>query len=53
LLWVSPESLTYEVRAIWWSSKIEPGMIATDFGGRSFDFSNDENITEYKKLLRY
>jgi hypothetical protein len=28
---------------------IEPGMIATDFGGRS-DFSNDENITEYQKL---
>jgi hypothetical protein len=29
--------ITYEVRAIWWSSKIiEPGMIATDFGGRSF-----------------
>jgi hypothetical protein len=26
-------------------------MIATDFGGRSFDFSNDENITEYQKIV--
>jgi hypothetical protein len=30
---------------------IEPGMIATDFAGRSFDFSNDENIVEYQSLV--
>jgi hypothetical protein len=30
---------------------IEPGMIATDFGGRSFDFSNDENIAEYQSIV--
>ena len=26
---------------------IEPGMIKTDFGGRSFDFVLDESMTEY------
>ena len=30
---------------------VEPGMIATDFGGRSFDFQNDESIAEYQPLV--
>lgn len=46
------ESLNYEVEQFGGQVKIvEPGMIATDFGGRSFDFSNDENIYEYQKIV--
>lgn len=46
------ESLNYEVEQFGGQVKIiEPGMIATDFGGRSFDFSNDENITEYQYIV--
>ena len=46
------ESLNYEVEQFGGQVKIvEPGMIATDFGGRSFDFSNDENMTEYQKIV--
>ena len=26
-------------------------MIATDFAGRSFDFSNDENMQEYQSIV--
>ena len=47
------ESLNYEVEQFGGQVKIvEPGMIATDFGGRSFDFSNDENMVEYQKVVR-
>lgn len=46
------ESLNYEVEQFGGQVKIiEPGMIATDFAGRSFDFSNDENIVEYQSLV--
>ena len=46
------ESLSYEVAQFGGRVKIvEPGMIATDFSGRSLDFSNDENITEYQDLV--
>ena len=46
------ESLNYEVAQFGGQVKIvEPGMIATDFGGRSFDFSNDENMAEYQKIV--
>ena len=46
------ESLNYELEQFGGQVKIvEPGMIATDFGGRSFDFSNDENMTEYKNIV--
>lgn len=46
------ESLNYEVQQFGGQVKIvEPGMIATDFGGRSFDFSNDENMLEYQKIV--
>ena len=30
---------------------VEPGVIKTDFGGRSFDFSNDESLAEYQKVV--
>ncbi|PUZ28992.1 short-chain dehydrogenase/reductase [Chitinophaga parva] len=47
------ESLSYEVSQFGGQVKIvEPGAIATDFGGRSFDFSNDETLTEYQPLVQ-
>ena len=46
------ESLNYEVAQFGGQVKIvEPGMIATDFSGRSLDFSNDETMTEYQNLV--
>ncbi len=46
------ESLNYEVEQFGGQVKIvEPGMIATDFAGRSLDFSNDENMTEYQNIV--
>jgi NADP-dependent 3-hydroxy acid dehydrogenase YdfG len=47
------ESLHYELRALGIRVKvIEPGMIKTDFGGRSFDFNNDPKLPEYQPLVR-
>lgn len=31
---------------------VEPGMIKTDFGGRSFDFANDESMKEYQSVVQ-
>ncbi|PSK93210.1 SDR family oxidoreductase [Taibaiella chishuiensis] len=46
------ESLSYELGAIGCRVKIvEPGAIATDFTGRSFDFSNDESLAEYQPMV--
>jgi NAD(P)-dependent dehydrogenase (short-subunit alcohol dehydrogenase family) len=46
------EALHFEMEPIGTKVKIvEPGMIATDFGGRSFDFSNDESMTEYQGIV--
>jgi short-subunit dehydrogenase len=46
------ESLNYEVEQFGGQVKIiEPGMIATDFAGRSFDFSNDSSLTEYQNIV--
>ncbi|MDP9960756.1 SDR family oxidoreductase [Chryseobacterium lathyri] len=46
------ESLSYEVAQFGGQVKIvEPGMIATDFSGRSLVFSNDESIPEYQNLV--
>lgn len=46
------EALHYEVEQFGGKVKIvEPGMIATDFAGRSFDFSNDETMLEYQNIV--
>jgi len=46
------EALSFEMESIGVKVKIvEPGMIKTDFGGRSLDFNNDENLTEYQELV--
>jgi short-subunit dehydrogenase len=46
------ESLRYEIEQIGCKIKIvEPGAIATDFAGRSFDFNNDENLEEYQNVV--
>jgi NAD(P)-dependent dehydrogenase (short-subunit alcohol dehydrogenase family) len=46
------EALSYELEEIGCRMKIvEPGIIATDFGGRSFDFNNDENLAEYQNII--
>lgn len=47
------ESLHYELSAFGVRMKIvEPGMIKTDFGGRSFDFQNDESLEEYQETVQ-
>jgi NADP-dependent 3-hydroxy acid dehydrogenase YdfG len=46
------EALTHELKAIGTKMKIiEPGIVATDFGGRSFDLRNDERLTEYQPVV--
>ncbi|UKT65607.1 SDR family oxidoreductase [Pedobacter mucosus] len=46
------ESLSYELAQFGVRVKIvEPGAIATDFTGRSLDFSNDEALTEYQPFV--
>ena len=45
------EALNYELNQIGAKAKIvEPGAIETDFAGRSFDFKNDESMTEYQTI---
>lgn len=47
------ESLHFELAAAGIRTKIvEPGLIATDFGGRSFDFTNDETMAEYQPVVQ-
>lgn len=47
------EAMHYELEAAGIKTKIvEPGMINTDFGGRSFDMVNDENMTEYQPVVQ-
>jgi NAD(P)-dependent dehydrogenase (short-subunit alcohol dehydrogenase family) len=46
------EALTFELDAIGARMKIvEPGLIATDFGGRSLELSSDESMDEYEGML--
>ena len=46
------EALSFELAEIGCKVKIvEPGAIETDFSGRSFDFSNDENMLEYQGIV--
>ena len=47
------EALLYELAPLGIVVKlIEPGGIRTDFGGRSFDFSNNEGLAEYQPLIK-
>ena len=42
------EALHYELEPLGIRVRIvEPGMIRTDFGGRSFDFAMDDTLTDY------
>jgi NADP-dependent 3-hydroxy acid dehydrogenase YdfG len=46
------ESLRYEIEQIGAKIKIvEPGIIATDFAGRSLDLCHDENQKEYQPIV--
>lgn len=46
------ESLSFEVEEFGGRIKIiEPGAVATDFGGRSFDLSNDGSMKEYQPIV--
>ena len=45
------EALSFEMGTIGVKVKIvEPGVINTDFGGRSFDFNNDESFESTRTL---
>lgn len=47
------ESLHFELLPLGVRVKlIEPGMVRTDFAGRSFDFSNDPGLTEYQPTVQ-
>ena len=47
------EALSFEMDVIGVKVKIvEPGVINTDFGGRSFDFNNDESLEEYQGIVQ-
>lgn len=42
------EALHYELEPLGIRTRIvEPGMVKTDFGGRSFDFAMDETLSDY------
>lgn len=46
------ESLHYEMAPIGVKVKIvEPGGVATDFGGRSLDFQHNQELTEYNEFV--
>jgi len=48
------ESLHYEMAALGIRVKlVEPGMMKTDFGGRSLDFNNDPSLSEYQPLVQH
>ena len=46
------EALSYEMAAIGVKVKlVEPGAVKTEFGGRSFNFNNDESLAEYQEIV--
>ncbi|WP_411034340.1 SDR family oxidoreductase [Shinella sp. BYT-45] len=46
------EALSYELAAVGIRVKIvEPGMVRTDFSGRSVRFSDDESLSEYRDVV--
>ena len=46
------ESLSYELGSLGIQVKlIEPGGVATDFGGRSMTFAMDENLPDYNEIV--
>ena len=46
------EAMSFEMESIGVRVKlIEPGVIKTDFAGRSFDFSNDQTLEEYQSIV--
>lgn len=46
------EALSYELAAVGIRVKIvEPGMVRTDFSGRSARFSDDESLAEYRDVI--
>jgi NADP-dependent 3-hydroxy acid dehydrogenase YdfG len=46
------EAMSYEVQQFGAKIKIvEPGAVATNFTGRSLDFSNDESMSEYQGIV--
>ncbi len=47
------EALHYELEPIGIRVKlVQPGFTRTDFGGRSFDFVNDESMEEYQQTVQ-
>jgi len=47
------EALHYELETVGVKVKIiQPGMIATDFAGRSFDFANEPPIDDYQGVIQ-
>lgn len=47
------EAVSYELLPLGIRVKlVEPGGVKTDFGGRSFDFSNDESLAEYQPMVQ-
>lgn len=46
------ESLHFELLPLGVRVKlVEPGMVKTDFAGRSFEFNNDPSLTDYQPLV--
>ena len=46
------EALSFELETLGVKMKIvEPGVIKTDFDGRSFDFNKDESMVEYQDVV--
>jgi len=47
------EALHFELAQVGVKVKIvEPGMVKTDFSGRSFDFTNDASLVEYQPFVQ-